>query len=32
LAIGLDDVQVGFENMPGWEEPVESEARALVGA
>ena len=27
--VGLDDVQVGFENMPGWGEPVESEARAL---
>jgi exodeoxyribonuclease-3 len=27
--VGLDDVEVGFENMPGWGEPVESEARAL---
>jgi len=27
--VGLADVQVGFDGMPGWGEPVESEARAI---
>jgi len=27
--VGLDDVQVGFDDMPGWGDPVEPEARAL---
>ncbi|HEX2809817.1 MAG TPA: exodeoxyribonuclease III, partial [Kineosporiaceae bacterium] len=27
--VGLDDVEVGFPGMPGWGEPIESEARAL---
>jgi exodeoxyribonuclease-3 len=27
--VGLADVEVGFPAMPGWGEPVESEARAL---
>ncbi|MFT4084350.1 MAG: exodeoxyribonuclease III [Nocardioides sp.] len=29
--VGIEDVQVGFDGMPGWGEPAESEARA-VGA
>ena len=27
--VGLDDVTVGFEGMPGWGEPVAPEARAI---
>ena len=27
--VGLADVQVGFEGMPGWGEPIASEARAI---
>ncbi|WP_205471331.1 exodeoxyribonuclease III [Nocardioides sp. SYSU D00038] len=27
--VGLDDVQVGFEGMPGWGDPVVGEARAI---
>ena len=27
--VGLDDVQVGFDGMPGWGDPVAQEARAL---
>ena len=27
--VGLDDVQVGFDGMPGWGEPVGAEARAI---
>ncbi|OFE15289.1 exodeoxyribonuclease III [Humibacillus sp. DSM 29435] len=27
--VGLDDVQVGFEGMPGWGDPVAAEARAI---
>lgn len=27
--VGLDDVQVGFEGMPGWGEPPAPEARAI---
>ena len=27
--VGLDDVQVGFEGMPGWGEPETAEARAI---
>lgn len=27
--VGVFDVQVGFEGMPGWGEPVESEARVI---
>ncbi|HEY0888567.1 MAG TPA: exodeoxyribonuclease III [Nocardioides sp.] len=27
--VGLDDVQRGFEGMPGWGDPAESEARAI---
>ncbi|MGW5241092.1 exodeoxyribonuclease III [Monashia sp. NPDC004114] len=27
--IGLEDVRVGFEGMPGWGDPVASEARAI---
>lgn len=27
--VGLDDVEVGFEGMPGWGEQLESEARAI---
>jgi exodeoxyribonuclease-3 len=27
--VGLDDVQVGFDEMPGWGEPVAAESRAL---
>ncbi|MGI8523857.1 MAG: exodeoxyribonuclease III [Nocardioides sp.] len=27
--IGLDDVQVGFEGMPGWGDPLAAEARAI---
>ena len=27
--VGLDDVQVGFDDMPGWGDPAEPEARAL---
>ncbi|MDQ2796112.1 MAG: exodeoxyribonuclease III [Actinomycetota bacterium] len=29
--VGLADVEIGFDGMPGWGEPIESEARA-VGA
>jgi exodeoxyribonuclease-3 len=27
--VGLDDVQVGFDGMPGWGDPVAGEARAI---
>jgi exodeoxyribonuclease-3 len=27
--VGLDDVQVGFEGMPGWGEPLAAESRAI---
>ena len=27
--VGLADVEVGFDGMPGWGEPIESEARAI---
>ena len=27
--VGLDDVQVGFEGMPGWGDPVAAESRAI---
>lgn len=27
--VGLDDVQVGFDGMPGWGEPAAAEARAI---
>ena len=27
--VGLDDVQVGFPDMPGWGDPTEAEARAI---
>jgi exodeoxyribonuclease III len=27
--VGLDDVQVGFETMPGWGEPLAPESRAI---
>lgn len=27
--VGLEDVQAGFEGMPGWGDPAESEARAI---
>src|SRR4051794_9584393 len=28
--VGLDDVQVGFEGMPGWGDPVTAESRAIA--
>ena len=28
--VGLDDVQVGFDGMPGWGEPLAAESRALA--
>jgi exodeoxyribonuclease III len=27
--VGLEDIEIGFEGMPGWGEPAEAEARAL---
>jgi exodeoxyribonuclease III len=27
--VGLTDIEVGFDGMPGWGEPIESEARAI---
>jgi len=27
--VGLDDIQVGFEGMPGWGDPVAAETRAI---
>ena len=27
--VGIDDVQVGFDGMPGWGDPVAAESRAL---
>ena len=27
--VGLDDVEVGFPDMPGWGDPVEAESRAI---
>ena len=27
--VGLDDVQVGFDDMPGWGDPVAAESRAI---
>src|SRR3954451_9883350 len=28
--VGLDDVQIGFEGMPGWGEPLGAESRAIA--
>jgi exodeoxyribonuclease-3 len=28
--VGLEDVQIGFEGMPGWGDPLEAEARAIA--
>ena len=27
--VGLEQAEVGFEGMPGWGDPIESEARAI---
>ena len=27
--VGLTDIEIGFDGMPGWGEPIESEARAI---
>ena len=27
--VGLDDIEIGFDGMPGWGEPIEGEARAI---